>query len=80
MTKDVTSVRDLFRSVFTAVKDIGGSEVSTMSEMAYTFGKRQPVVKGYEFLTKPYITEEMSGLNLKEVMTALFTYEDSAAN
>ena len=73
--QDVTSVRNLFRSVFTAVKE---SEVTTLSEMSQVFGKKHPKEKGFEFLTKPYIEEGMANLNLKEVLQGLFTYETTA--
>jgi len=74
---DVNSVRTLFRSLFTAVKE---SDVSTLAEMAQVFSKKHPAEKGFGFLTKPYITDEMKGLNLDKVMSSLFTYQKGAAN
>jgi len=74
---DTTSVRSLFRSVFSAVKE---GETRTLSEMAYIFGKKHPKEKGFEFLTKPYLRENVSNLRMPEVMRALFSYEDAAKN
>jgi hypothetical protein len=73
---DVTSVRSLFRSVFSAVKE---TDVASLSEMAAVFGKKHPAEKGFEFLTKPYIKEEVSNLKPEEVTKALFSYEQGAA-
>ena len=72
---DITSVRNLFRTVFTAVRE---SEVSTLAEMSYRFGKRHPKEKGFEFLTKPYVEEQMEQLNMEEVLKGLFAYEAPA--
>ena len=71
---DVSSVRSLFNTLFTAV---GGAEVDvkSLSEMAYVFSKKQPAAKGYSFLEKPYIEKEVKSLNLNEVFKALLSYE-----
>ena len=74
---DVTSVRTLFRSVFTAVKE---GETRSLSEMAYIFGKRHPAEQGYSFLTKPYLRERVANLKMPEVMQGLFSYEKAAKN
>jgi DNA polymerase III epsilon subunit-like protein len=75
--EEVTSVRNLFRSLFTAVSE---GEVSTFVEMSEVFKKKHPEEKGFEFLTKPYIREGMKGFNLSKVMESLFTYEKAAAD
>lgn len=69
--EDVTSVRSLFSTLFTAIKE---SEVKSLSEMAYIFRKKHPKEKGFEWLTKPYIEKEVKHLDVKEVMRALYTY------
>jgi TP901 family phage tail tape measure protein len=68
---DVTSVRSLFNTLFTAVEE---TNVKALSEMAYIFGKKQPMEKGFQFLEKPYIEKEVKNLNLNEVLKALSTY------
>ncbi|RLI54203.1 MAG: hypothetical protein DRP09_13715, partial [Candidatus Thorarchaeota archaeon] len=72
---DVTSVRTLFRSVFTAIKE---GETKSLAEMAYIFGKRHPAEQGYAFLTKPYIREKVANLKMPEVMQGLFSYQSAA--
>jgi len=69
--EDITSVRSLFSTLFTSVKE---TEVKSLSEMAYIFQKKHPAAKGYEWLTKPYIEENVGNLDLKEVMKGLFAY------
>lgn len=69
---DVTSVRSLFNTLFTAVEE---TNVKALSEMAYIFGKKQPMEKGFKFLEKPYIEKEVSNLGLDEVFKSLSTYE-----
>ncbi len=66
---ELTSARNLFRSVFTAVNE--ETEATSLAEMSHVFGKRLPEREGYEFLTKPYLTEQVKHLNLNEVVTAL---------
>ncbi|HEC64351.1 MAG TPA: hypothetical protein ENI23_03560, partial [bacterium] len=73
--KDVTAVRTLFRSVFTAVKE---SDVAALSEMANIFSKKHPSTQGFEFLTKPFIREDVKNLNIKEVLGALFDKPEAA--
>jgi len=75
--EDVTSVRNLFRSLFTSVNE---GDVAALVEMKQEFEKKHPAEKGYEFLTKPYIREEMKGLDLEDVMGSLFTYTPGAKN
>lgn len=72
---EVTSVRNLFRSLFTTVNE---GDVSTLLEMRQVFEKKHPREKGFEFLTKPYISEEMKGLALEDVMGGLFKYTKGA--
>jgi hypothetical protein len=67
--EEVTSVRNLFRALFTTVDE---GDVSTLVGMRQIFEKKHEQEKGFEFLTKPYIREGMKGLNLEEVMGALF--------
>ena len=69
---DVTSVRSLFNTLFTAVEE---TNVKALSEMAYIFSKKHPAEKGFKFLEKPYIEKNVSNLNLNEVFKALSTYE-----
>ena len=73
--EEVTSVRNLFRSLFTAVSE---GDVSTLVEMSEVFKKKHPEEKGFEFLTKPYIREGMKDLDLGKVMESLFSYEGAA--
>ncbi|GAG56770.1 unnamed protein product, partial [marine sediment metagenome] len=73
---DIDSVRSLFSTLFTAVKE---TDVKSLSEMAYIFQKKHPAEKGYEWLTKPYMTKELKHLDLKEIMKGLFSYEDMKA-
>ena len=75
--EEVTSVRNLFRSLFTAVDE---GDVSTLVGMRQIFEKKHEQEKGFEFLTKPYIREGMKGLNLEEVMGALFKDSPGAAD
>ncbi len=70
--KDTNSIRTLFRSVFTAVRE---TDVASLSEMANIFGKKHPSAKGFEFLTKPFIREDVENLNIDEVLKALFTFQ-----
>lgn len=69
--EDITSVRSLFSTLFTAVKE---TESKSMAEMAYTFEKKHPAEKGFEWLTKPYITKEVQNLGFDEVKQALESY------
>jgi len=69
--EDIISVRSLFSTLFTGIKETG---VKSLAEQAYIFGKKQPSEKGYEWLTKPTIRKNVENLNMKEVMTALFAY------
>jgi TP901 family phage tail tape measure protein len=73
---DVTAVRNLFRSVFSAVKD---TDVASLSEMSQVFAKKHPKAKGFEFLTKPYVTEGAENLSMPEVIKALQEYSPEAA-
>jgi len=73
--KDTTAVRTLFRSVFTAVKE---TDVAALSEMANIFSKKHPGTQGFEFLTKPFIQEDVKNLNIKEVLGALFDQPEAA--
>jgi len=75
--EEVTSVRNLFRSLFTAVNE---GEMSSLVEMRKEFEKKHPQEKGFEFLTKPYISEQMKGLDLGKVMESLFTYKPESKN
>jgi len=75
--KDVTSVRSLFRNMFTQIKDY---DVQSFAEMAAVFSKKHPGAKGFEFLQKPYIEEEMKHLKRGDVMGALFSYQPQATN
>jgi TP901 family phage tail tape measure protein len=75
LAKDVTGVRTLFRSVFTAVDE---GDVSTLSEMADIFSKKHPEEKGFAFLTQPFIKEQVKNLDLGKVMESLFTYTAGA--
>ncbi len=73
--KDTTAVRTLFRSVFTAIKE---SDVAALSEMANIFSKKHPSTQGFEFLTKPFIREDVKNLDMKEVLGALFDKPEAA--
>ena len=73
--EDVTSVRNLFRSFFTAFDE---TDVASFAEMANVFSKKHPKEKGFEFLTKPYIEEDVRQMNLGKVMKALFSYQPEA--
>ena len=73
MGNDVTSVRSLFSSLFTAVKE---TDVRSLAEMSNIFSKKHPVEKGYEWLTKPYIKQDVSQLNMNEVWKSLFSYTE----
>lgn len=75
LADDVTGVRSLFRSVFTAVKE---TDVATLAEMAVIFGKKHPAEKGFEFLTQPYLREQVKNLDLSKVFESLFTYTTGA--
>lgn len=74
--QDIDSVRSLFSTMFTAVKE---TDVKSLAEMAYIFQKKHPAEKGFAWLTKPYIEKEMRQLDVEEVMEGLFSYEDIAA-
>ena len=76
LKNETDSVRNLFRSVFTAVKE---GETASLAEMSYIFSKKHPEEKGFKFLTKPYIEEDMAHLGMDEVMKGLFTYSKEAA-
>jgi len=73
--EDVTSVRSLFSTLFTAVKE---TDVRSLSEMANIFAKKHPAEKGYAWLTKPYIQKEVKNLGIDEIMEALFSYTKEA--
>ena len=75
--EEVTSVRNLFRSLFTAMNE---GDVSTLVEMKEVFKKKHPEEKGFEFLTKPYIAKQMEGLDLGDVMGSLFSYKPESKN
>jgi len=68
--KDVTSVRNLFRTIFTAIDE---RDINTLVEMGQAFSEKFPKEKGFEFLTQPQIRENIENLNLNEVAEALFS-------
>ena len=74
--KDVTSVRELFRSMFTAIKE---SDVQTLSEMGQVFGKRFPKEEGFEFLTQPTLRKDIGNLSINKVIESLFTFTPGAS-